>query len=159
MLVDGLTKRMDLEHIRTTLQRGRWSVIYVAEYVKSKKGGRAAKAAAKNQPTAKQIAGLNDNELPGTACGDAKSLDELARLPGWHSRSGAYFLVAARPMALRTPGPRVDKSVFRLRSTFGRYGSRWRVLEEHAEMDQLARPHALLSLPRPEITVTRFAKP
>eukprot|EP00969_Alexandrium_andersonii_P095722 4227865-Alexandrium_andersonii.AAC.1 len=62
MIVDGMTKCMDLGHLRSTLKRGTWAITYVQDYVKQKK---VAPALAERQAQLKALAEIATRGLPG----------------------------------------------------------------------------------------------
>eukprot|EP00435_Cladocopium_sp_Y103_P050905 s345_g15.t1 len=92
---------MDTAHLRTTLQKGTWSVIYNLEFVKEtvrkKKDVHAEESL--------------DGELPGRvpAAADGELLQwarHFAESPGWQFVNGVGVNVSQQARSMRSPSPR-----------------------------------------------------
>ncbi|CAK9100240.1 unnamed protein product [Durusdinium trenchii] len=150
MIVDGGTKFMDMHHMRTILNRGRWSVKFNVDFIKGKSKGTKGKPAA----------ALSEGNLPGEPLPVSHPvfpyLHQLGDRPGWHFDGDLAINVARDAKSFRSPAPRCDVKKFHLRSTFGRFdheagASEWRALEEEVDLNQLANLQQLIGA-----TVTLF---
>ncbi|CAK9107883.1 unnamed protein product, partial [Durusdinium trenchii] len=143
MIVDGGTKFMDMHHMRTILNRGRWSVKFNVDFIKGKSKGTKGKPAA----------ALSEGNLPGEPLPVSHPvfpyLHQLGDRPGWHFDGDLAINVARDAKSFRSPAPRCDVKKFHLRSTFGRFdheagASEWRALEEEVDLNQLANLQQLI---------------
>ena len=134
VIADGGTKVMDMHHLRTTLDRGRWSVKFNTDFIK----GKSKVAKKKAEPCV---------ELPGEPMCESHPVfpyvHQLADRPGWHFEDDLIVQVARHARSFRSPKPRVDVKLFPLRSTFGRFdlksgASEWRTLEEAVELESMS---------------------
>jgi len=166
MFVDGGTKEMLTDHLRTVLTQGRWSVQYDPEYVKAK-GGKKKKPAEKIPP----------GELPGREVrpDDAdlmKFIEHFSLHPGWHRVREVGVQVAVDAKSYRSPLPRLKLEEFPYRTTVGLFQEStnevtWRILEEDEDLRDLSRltdplpvrAARLVTLYRPAVQATKEDKP
>ena len=154
MICDCLTKPMDTAHLRNTLTRGTWSIVYHPEFIKAKTKAPSARAGRL------EATGLNEG-LPGEALkpGDEirTQLERLSGAPGWHLEDGTAIQVARKASSLRTPEPRFAASAFPQRSSFGLFGGERRQLED--KVSYLDFPNARLPLGQTAETLVSFFVP
>ena len=126
MLIDALTKDMDLSHLHRVLQQGVWCAKFSKDFIKQTAKPKKAKA-----PTDDVVVGRPMN-------GEDPLLSRLVKLaeqPGWHLRDGIVVHVAKNAKAFRSPKPRHDPAVYSLRSSYCRFDksdgtTEWRKLED-----------------------------
>ena len=120
MWVDGLTKDMDLSHLRKILQSGKWSISYSPEFLKQ-----VGKA---KQPKPSSSTACAGDELPGTELSaEDPILPHLARFAdqkGWHALA-AYNAKSYRThsLVLAQLISRCDHLLEDLRSAVGMFGA------------------------------------
>lgn len=155
MIVDGGTKFMDMHHMRTILNRGRWSVKFNVDFIKGKSKGTKGKPAA----------AWSEGNLPGEPLPVSHPvfpyLHQLGDRPGWHFDGDLAINVARDAKSFRSPAPRCDVKKFHLRSTFGRFdheagASEWRALEEEVDLNQLANLQQLIGATAAAILCTIY---
>ena len=150
---------MDLDHMRSVLCSGRWSVTYSPTFVKQVAKGKKARP-----PEVRSNLKPLGSELPA-ADPLLEHLLPLGERRGWHSFEGTGVNVAFDAKSFRTPELRFSASEFPLRSSFARAArvdlpsgqAQWRVLERGLEYEDLANPHGLLEQ-RVPILVTSIEK-
>ena len=126
MLIDALTKEMDLSHLHKVLQQGVWCAKFSKDFIKQ-----TAKPKKPKAPTDAVVVGrLMNGEDPLLS-----RLAKLAERPGWHMRDGIVVHVAKNANAFRSPKPRHDPAVYSLRSSYCRFDkadgtTEWRKLED-----------------------------
>jgi transposase InsO family protein len=156
MWVDGMTKAMDLTHLRKIMTSGEWSVSYCPKFVKQ-----VYKSAKKKV----QIAS-STQELPGEPMMPndplMNHLMKLAEHRGWHFQNNIGVHVAFHAKSFRTPEPRFSAEAFPCRSSFARFGLKtgqyeWRQLEKAVKYSGLANQHALFGASAP-VLITLFHK-
>ena len=134
MLIDALTKDMDVDHLCDVLQKGRWCMKFNAEFVKQT--AKAKKVKVKTE--------RNDIVIGQELChGDPvlSRLINLSDVPGWHTQGEIAIHVARDARSFRTPQPRFDPKVYSIRSTYGRFDhddgtSTWRELDKNVRYAQ-----------------------
>ncbi|CAE7402794.1 dnaJ, partial [Symbiodinium sp. KB8] len=143
MFVDAGTKDMDLTHLRSILDAGKWSVTYSPTFVKQVVKAKQTKVA----PRAIL-------PLPGTAVdGNDPVMGYLSKLceqKGWHHLDQMGVNVAFGARSFRTPEPRFSASEYPYRTTFGRVEQppgcyQWRRLSTDEAYTALPNQHSLLS--------------
>ena len=152
MWVDGMTKTMDLAHLRSIMLSGDWSVSYCPKFVKQ------VYKSAKKKPL------VSVKELPGEPMvPEDPLLNHLAKLSeqrGWHFQDNIGVHVAFNAKSYRTPEPRFSAEQFPFRSSFARFDlctgqCEWRQLERAVKYSGLNNQHALFGGNAP-ILVTLF---
>ena len=162
MFIDGGTKLMDTAHLRTTLQKGSWSVVYNPEFVKQ--------TVRKKKEVHEEE--FPDGELPGRvpATSDGELLQwarHFAEAPGWHFVDGVGVNVSHQASSMRSPSPRFTILDFPLRTVVsefldGKGLPTWRILEERVDLKEKAnhqeklprRAHRLISFFQPQSKAT-----
>jgi hypothetical protein len=162
MFIDGGTKLMDTAHLRTTLQKGTWSVVYNPEFVKQ--------TVRKKKEVHEEE--FPDGELPGRvpATSDGELLQwarHFAEAPGWHFVDGVGVNVSHQASSMRSPSPRFTILDFPLRTVVsefldGKGLPTWRILEERVDLKEKAnhqeklprRAHRLISFYQPQSKAT-----
>ena len=114
MLIDALTKDMEIDHLQNVLQKGRWCMKFNAAFVKQTAKTKVAKVKVET----------NDVVIGQELCqGDPvlSRLMNLSDVPGWHTQGDIAIHVARDARSFRTPEPRFDPKVYSIRSTYGRF--------------------------------------
>ena len=135
MLIDALTKDMEVDHLQSVLQKGRWCMKFNAAFVKQNAKPKAAKV--KNEPSGPMVGQDPCQEDPVLS-----RLMNLSDNPGWHTQGDVAIHVTRDARSFRTPQPRFDPELYSIRSTYGRFDhedgtSTWRELEKNASYAQL----------------------
>eukprot|EP00435_Cladocopium_sp_Y103_P052715 s994_g16.t1 len=125
MIVDAMTKDMDVTHLHQILEKGEWCVKFNQDFVKQTAKAPKNKAVAEDVKVGKPMS-PEDPLL--------SRLTTLSESPGWHLTDGVVVHVARNARAFRTPKPRHDPDEYSIRSSYGRFDlkdgrSEWRQLE------------------------------
>ena len=125
MIVDAMTKDMDVSHLHQILEKGEWCVKFNQDFVKQTAKAPKNKAVAEDVKVGKPMS-PEDPLL--------SRLTTLSESPGWHLTDGVVVHVARNARAFRTPKPRHDPDEYSIRSSYGRFDlkdgrSEWRQLE------------------------------
>ena len=134
MLIDCGTKEMNPVHLRTVLDRCKWSITYNPSYVKQ--------TTKPSKPVAERARNLS---LPGRVLsGDDPIMSHLLKLaekPGWHVQGQLRIHVCKNARSYRTPAPRFSKEQFPIRTSYGRFDTNqqaeWRILEDRIQDGRL----------------------
>eukprot|EP00439_Symbiodinium_sp_Y106_P030299 s2423_g3.t1 len=156
MWVDAGAKLMDLTHMRTTMQRGSWSITYSPDFVKQ------VQKAKRPSSTSARTTSASSTSLPGEPLRPDDPvyghLLKLSKLKGWHTQNGLSINVAKGARSYRTPEPRFSSDSLPLRTSFGCFACKdqleWRVLERGTKYGALPNQHALFG--HAEVLITIF---
>ena len=133
MIIDALTKDMDLTHLHKILDSGQWCVKFSQDFIKQTSKPSKSTALADDVKVGKPLS-PQDPLL--------SRLMILSESPGWHMQDNVVVHVAKNAKAFRTPKPRHDPKEFSLRSSYGRFdlkngSAEWRQLERDVLYEDL----------------------
>jgi hypothetical protein len=132
MLIDALTKDMDLSHLHRVLEAGEWCAKFTTRFVKANKPVKA------KAPTDEVMVGKTLHpEDPLLS-----RLMWLSERPGWHLKDNIVVHVARNAKTFRSCKPRYDPKEYSLRSSYGRFDktdgtTEWRRLEHRVSFEDL----------------------